>query len=130
MKKSSNLFYSIGFVLNIIELVIAGLLVALFAFAYTNPDAINKVATDTGSTAEYVQSAFLVIMILFVIIAVVDVVVSVLVFVAKKNLKEKNGKVGTHILLLILGILSVNIFYLLGGIFGMVAASKDNEEDE
>ena len=44
------------------------------------------------------------------------------------DLREGNGRTGTHIFLLVLGILSINLFYLLGGIFGVVAANDDNSE--
>ena len=130
MKKTSNLFYSIGFVLNIIGIVFYAVLIAIFAIAMNNAEAISKIATDTGSTVEYVRQSLLALVILISVSIVIDIVVSVFVLRAKRNLREGNGRTGTHILLLVLGILSINLFYLLGGIFGVVAAGDDNSVDE
>lgn len=130
MKKTSNLFYSIGFVLNIIGIVFYAVLIAIFAIAMNNAEAISKIATDTGSTVEYVRQSLLALVILISVSIVIDIVVSIFVLRAKRNLREGNGRTGTHILLLVLGILSINLFYLLGGIFGVVAAGDDNSVDE
>ena len=126
MKKASNVFYSIGFVLNILGIVFYILGIIGLAVVYSNHDLIKQISTELNRGEAFVKDALIVYLIFLSIVTVIEIVISLFVLRAKKNLKAGNGKIGTHILLLILGILGTNLFYLLGVIFGMVAASGDN----
>lgn len=131
MKNTSRLLYIIGLVLNIIGLVFSSLFLLVFAGSMNNAEVLQKVATDMGRPIEFVKEVMILGVIIFAVSVFVAVVVLVFSIIALRNLKKGNGKIGTHILLLILGILNVNPFYLFGGIFGIVAANQDaNETDE
>ncbi|MBO6280867.1 MAG: hypothetical protein J6M95_04770 [Bacilli bacterium] len=125
MKNASKVFYTIGLVLNIIGLVFLALSIVLFAVSLTNQELLQKVATDTSRTVEFVKNVLTLGIIFISIHIVVEIIVLFLVIHAKKNLSLGNGRITTHVLLLILGIFGFNLFYLLGGIFGMVAGSED-----
>ena len=130
MKNGAKLFYLIGFIFNIISLFILALFISLFALAYSSSDFIQKLASDTGSTIELIKEVFLVFIIVCSILFAIEFVIIFFCANARKNLDRKTGKVSPHVVLLILGIVGVNIFYLLGSIFGMTAASNDNDEEE
>ena len=130
MKNGAKLFYLIGFIFNIIALFVLALFIALFALVYSSPDFIQKFASDTGSTIELIKEVFLVLIILFSVSFVIELVIIFFCANARKNLDRKSGKVSPHVVLLILGIVGVNLFYLLGSIFGMTAASNDNDEED
>ena len=131
MKNTSRLLYIIGLVFNIIGLVFSSLFLLVFAGSMNDVEVLQKVATDMGRPIEFVKEVMTLGVIIFAVSVFVAIVVLVFSIIALRNLKKRNGKIGTHILLLILGILNVNPFYLFGGIFGIVAANQDaNEIDE
>lgn len=130
MKNTSKLLYIIGLVINIIGLILSALFLLVFAGTMNNAEIIQKVATDTGRTVEYIKQVMIIAVIVFAVAVGLGVLVLVGSIIALYNLKKKNGKIGMHILLLILGIFDVNPFYLFGGVFGIVAANQDANEDE
>ena len=130
MKNTSRLLYIIGLVINIIGLILSALFLLVFAGTMNNAEIIQKVATDTGTTVEYIKQVMIIAVIVFAVAVGLGVLVLVGSIIALYNLKKKNGKIGMHILLLILGIFDVNPFYLFGGVFGIVAANQDANEDE
>lgn len=130
MKNGAKLFYTLGLVFNILGMVLYTVLFALLLAANGNQEFINQVATETTSSVNLVKEAIVVLIVINAVMLFINIVVCVLTFVARKNLNKGTGKVSPHLVLLLLGIFDVNLFYLLGGIFGMVSASKDNEIEE
>ena len=131
MKNTSRVLYIIGLVLNVIGLILGALFLLVFAGSLNNAEVIQKVATDSGQTVELIKQVLLLGVIVTAIYAALAILVLVLSIIALRNLKKGNGKIGTHVLLLVSGVLDLNPFYLFGGIFGVVAANQDaNEIDE
>ena len=125
MKGASKLFYTIGLVFNIIGLVFTVIFTIGGALAINNADIIAKVAADSNRTVAFVHQVVLVFLIFCSIDAAIQIAILILTIRGIKNINAGNGRVATHILLLILGIFGVNIFYLLGGIFALASANQE-----
>ncbi len=130
MKQTAKLFYSIGFIFNILGILIFAIFLALLCVSYNAADLIAKVAKDVQQTEELVRNALLLLIVVFAIIIALYIASIVLVIFARKNLIKKTGVVFPHVIILVMGLLDFNLLYFLGGIFGCVAASKDNDLDD
>lgn len=130
MKQTAKLFYSIGFIFNILGILVFAIFLALLCVSYNAADIIAKVAQDTQETEELVKNIILLIIIIFAIIIALHITSILLVIFARGNLAKKTGIVFPHVIILVMGLLDFNFLYLLGGIFGCVAASKDNDLDD
>lgn len=116
---------TVGMVFNIIGLVLVLIGAILFGVVAFNQDLINKIAQDSSQTADFVKNIVLVYFIFLCVELVVEALVLVVAIKALKNLKEDNGRIASHVMLIVIGIVGFDIFYLLGGIFGVVAANQD-----
>ncbi len=125
MKSASQVFYTIGFVFVIIGLIFETLFLILTAIGTGNAEVIAKIAQETGNGEALVKDALILATILLAVSVAIYIAVIVLTIIAKKDLKDNNGKLSTHLILLIGGIFAFNLFYLLGGIFGITAANED-----
>lgn len=125
MKSASKIFYMIGFVFNIIAIIFGGLLLAFSIMGLTDHELFEKIVTEVNRGEQLVRDSLILIIVLLSIELVLDIIFLVIILRARKNLNEGNGKLSTHVVLLIAGILASNLFYLLGGVFGLVAASSD-----
>ena len=128
MKSAAKIFYTIGFIFNILAFVIGILLLVLLAVSVNNAEIIAKVVAQTGYGEQMVREILLILIIILSIALLLDIIAIVLTLKARKDLIDNNGKLSTHIILLIGGILTGNLFYLLGGIFGVSAANDDANE--
>ena len=130
MKSGSKLLYSIGFVFNVIASIILVVAVVIFAVAYSVPQSIlESIATDTQHTVEYVREALLIALIVIGVELAVHLALIGVVIYARHSLIKKTGNTTPHIIILLSGIFSFNLFYLIGGILGMVAANNDSEDE-
>ena len=125
MKSASQVFYTVGFIFVVLGLIFETLFLIVAAMGTGNAEIIAKVAQETGSGEALVKDALMMATILLAVSVAINIAVLVLTIIAKKDLKDNNGKLSTHIILLISGIFAVNLFYLLGGIFGVTAANED-----
>lgn len=125
MKSAAKIFYLIGFIFNILALVIGILLLVLLAVSVNNAEIIARVVTQTGYGEQLVREMILALIITLSIALLLDIIAIILTLKARKDLIDNNGKLSTHIILLVGGVLTGNLFYLLGGIFGVSAASDD-----
>lgn len=107
MEKASAVMYSIAnfFTWILVILSIAGIVFSSLALAHVAPDVIDP--TKFG----------LATLIYFIVILIVALITIAMV----RRAKAKNSSKAWDLLFLILGILGSNIFYILGGIFGLVA---------
>jgi hypothetical protein len=130
MKNTSKLLYAIGFIINLLGVVITTTAVILLSVVISDPAKVAVIATDSNRTVAFVSDVLNALLIIFAIGLFIQIVVATLTIVARHNLVKKTGVMAPHIILLILGILSFNLLYLLGGIFAMVAASNEDDDDE
>ena len=125
MKSASKIFYMIGFVFNVIAIIFGGLLLAFSIMGLTDHELFLKIVAEVNRGEQLVRDSLILIIVLLSIELVLDIIFLVIILRARKNLNEGNGKLSTHVVLLIAGILASNLFYLLGGVFGLVAANSD-----
>ncbi len=124
MKSASKIMYVIGRVFNIIALVCAVIGIVIGAIAMSMP---AKIADQSNGAIEAAQ-AHAVGLGIVIGAAISFVVYLVLILLATKASKSlDNGKKDTapHVLMIIVGIFG-DIFYLLGGIFGLIAEDEEN----
>lgn len=107
MEKASAVMYSIAnfFTWILAILSIAGIVFSSLAIAHVAPDLIDPTKFGVGT------------LVYFIIILLVALITIAMV----RRAKAKGSSKGWDVLFLILGILGSNIFYILGGIFGIVA---------
>lgn len=127
MKSTSKLLYAIGFVFNVIDLFLLTIVVILCGVAIASSEIIAQVAAETSQTVELVQKILMVLIIVCSVIFIVHFALIFVVLSARKNLNNNTGKYSPHVILLLVGIFDFNLFYLLGGIFGSVAAGESEE---
>ena len=124
MKVASKIMYTIGKVINIIEIILhmiiitAGILIINLAEkifeSQSNP---NKYSVDE---IRNVGTLLLVIGIVFLIVAIV---ILVLASIAQSKLDNNKKDNAPHIVMIVIGVFG-DIFYLLGGVFGLVAEEQ------
>lgn len=118
MKKASTIFYRLGQIFSIIFAIfyplglIAGIILIIVG--------VIQKAAPLGIFGGVLTAvfAFLLAMIIVVII---------LANKAVKSMKENAGKLAPHILLIIFGLLSLDDFYVIGGVLGAITTGKDKK---
>ena len=124
MKTASKVMYIIGMISNVILLVLSIVIIVLSIIGLANPQLaqdMQQQIQETGIPFAGLVGAGLG---LGIYLLIANAIVIFLARRAIRNLNKGNGRVGAHIVLLIGGVLSWDIFYVLGGIFGIIG-SKD-----
>ena len=105
MERASRVMYSIAnfFTWILVVLSIIGIVFSILTIAHV---------VDAGLTVGH--------LIWFIIVLVVALVTISLVRIAK----DKHSSKGWDVLFIVLGVIGGNIFYILGGIFGVVAVRR------
>lgn len=115
MKRASQIMYLIARIFNIIEvvaflaMVIVG--IVLLANSGTAPEEAKAAAIASGATLLAVGAIFLII----------AVIVLILLYKAYNAVTGDTHEKKPHIIMIVLGAFSENVFLLLGGIFGLIA---------
>ena len=124
MKVASKVMYIIGMISNVLLLICSIVIIVLSIIGLANPQLAENIQQEIQETgvpfAGLVGAGLGIGIYLFI----ANLVVIFLARRAIKNLNEGNGRVGAHIVLLVGGVLCWDIFYVLGGIFGIIG-SKD-----
>lgn len=110
MEKASKVMYTIANVFNWIVVVfcIVGIVMSSLAIAGTLGSDLKLNFVGIGSLI------YLIIVLIFCLVTIW------LVRMAKKS----NSSKGWDVLFIILGVLDLNIFYFLGGVFGVIAPRR------
>ena len=130
MKAASKSLYLIGLIFNFVAITFLITFVVLSGVVAGSADIISRIATETQQTFELIRNAFIFVLVVCAVGLFINVLVSVAAIIARKNLAQSNGRTFAHVVLLIAGILSFNLFYLIGSIFGLTAANQDEELDD
>ena len=124
MKNASEKMFRYGNLVNRIYFIISLILVPLgilLMILGVVQDPVNQSLVDSGSKSLGWGIYFLVMTILCFI----------LVFKAQREIPNKDPKnFGPYIVSIVFGVLSENPFYVLAGIFGIIADSKENNQKE
>ena len=135
MATASKVMYIIGIVCNILA-VIGMILLILFGL-FINMNA-EELVTQVGEfieefplpedielTTELVKLIGMGVMIGGAIALVFAIAVFCLALWACKSISNGKRERAPHIVMIVVGVLSTDIFYLLGGIFGLVSENKE-----
>lgn len=133
MKNASRVLYTVGKVINIIEIVCAVLMIALGAVAIAMPEKIAAESAAQGiskydSPAE-VKAAGMTILITAIVLLVVSVIIFALAKKATKSLKNGATDTTPHVIMLVIGLFG-DIFYFLGGFFGIFGANQEQIQNK
>ena len=111
MEKASRVMYTIANIFTWILLIISIVGIVLFSLALT-----GVIQNTTGYTGAGLIGAivYLSIVVFFSFIAILMV----------RRAKAQGSSKGWDFLFIILGVLGGNIFYILGGIFGLIAPRR------
>ena len=125
MENASKVMYIIGKVFNILGIIafafmlFAGIMVVSNPAEFVGPNLVASVEEAiTLGTGVIIASA---------IGLVISIVALVLANRATKQLNSGKANNTPHIIMIVIGVLGTDLFYLLGGIFGLVATSSTNE---
>ena len=123
MKTASKIMYTIGRIFNIIAIIACVILIVVGIVAMVAPGKLAD-ASDEIATAAEAKAMGMSILITGVVLFVVYTVICAIAGHAKKALNNNKTENAPHILMIIIGIFG-DIFYLLGGIFGLVAEHQN-----
>lgn len=142
MKNTSNIMYKIGKILNIIALpvlvivMIVGTFLLVFGGLSLAAGAVENSSSATGSSISFsdkldeeTAAVFMlngIYMLVLGFVLIVFEIVALVVCTKKHNLiKAGNTETSPRVFLIVFGALSENIFYILAGIFSLVARSQE-----
>ena len=110
MERASRIMYSIAnfFTWIIVICAVAGIVVSVLSLVHVVPEDVAIPFIGVGS------------IVYFSIVLIVSLITIFLV----RRAKDRNSSKGWDVLFIILGVLSDNIFYVLGGIFGLIAIKR------
>ena len=125
MGKASKTLYIIGRIINILEIVLCGILVLIGLLGLGSA----KLAEDAEKAAEFRIAAITLITIgiIYVIISVVTIILA-----TKAINAVEDGKVNRrpHITIIVVGAISSNPLYVVGGILGIISESREVKKEE
>lgn len=127
MKQATKALYSIGNIFNliaIIMLIVLGLLIILGA------NVIEDVPDGYDMSLEEYRTTAIILGVIMLIIAAIYIAVYVFAIKAKKAVDNNSQESKPHLIMIILALIGQNLFYLIGGILGLVDNSNDNKENE
>ena len=127
MKNATKIMHTIGKIFTIIEIVGAVILAVLGIVCVANStDVYAQLIADGYShfqSPEQVKAAGIMMIVVGAIIAAVEIVVLCLATRAQKAIAKNEKTTTPHIVMIVVGVFS-NVFYLLGGVFGVLSVEE------
>ena len=123
MKSASKVMYTIGRVFNIIAIVLFAILLIFGIVFAATPDKIVELSEDFAE-ADAARAYGVTLIIVAAIFLIIYSVICGLAGHARKALNNGRTDKAPHIIMIIVGVFG-DIFYLLGGIFGLVAEREE-----
>lgn len=124
MKQGSSILYLIGNILNAIGIV---LMVILGIICITGAGTLTEVpeAYITYTLEEY-QALVKGCGIFLLVYAIICLIIYILASKARKAVNNDVKELKPHIIMIVIGVIGSNLFYLIGGILGIVAETSEN----
>ena len=120
MKNAAQIMYKIGRIINIVLIPLSALIlvIGIILFAITNK--LNSTSEELATIATATSSIFWGIFLL--ITSILSIIIC-----PKKQQEIENGsnEITPRVFLIVFGAISDNIFYILSGIFSLVARSQE-----
>lgn len=121
MKTGSAVLYTIGRIFNIIAMLATIVLIIVGIVSLANTQAVVQADTSGQLTTEVVKATGTMLLIVGIITTIILIVAFVVAGFAKKALNDGKKNSTPHIIMLIIGIISGDLFYLIGAILGLVS---------
>ena len=127
MKKAAKIMYTLGIIGNfcMIFVCLIGMIISLVGVA--NVEEI--IGSITEFSQEEVTAAIAFLTSFSIIYLIIYIVTVILAFVAKSKVNDGKKSFFPHILVLVIGVIGWNVFYILGGIFGIVVEINENKNN-
>lgn len=124
MKQGSSILYLIGNIINAIGIV---LMVILGVICIAGAGSIDTVpdAYPTYTLEEY-QALTKGVGVFLLVYAVICLIVYILASKARKAVNNDTKELKPHIIMIVIGVIGSNLFYLIGGILGIVSETSSN----
>ena len=110
MERASRVMYSIA---NIFTWILAILSAALIVIASLSLAGI----LPSGDFSQFANVGYIVYYAIVLVVAIITIAMV-------RRAKAKNSSKGWDVLFIVLGVIGANVFYILGGIFGLLAVRK------
>ena len=134
MKKASQIMYTIGKVFNIIGIVLSSIFVLIGIIITASGELVGGVldlAEVEGVAEEAIPMMVVIVGVFYLIFGLImlGLNIAAIVVTGKARASIEGGSMDTkpHVLTIVFGALT-NTFYLLAGIFGLVARNKELKE--
>ena len=124
MAKTSKIMYTIGRIFNIVSMVCCALLVIVGIILTAGA---GSFAGDLDMEKGELLIMGAALLGSGIASFIIELVVYLLASKAQKTIGNGTTEKGPHIMMIIIGAIGGDIFYLLGGIFGLVAESREDE---
>ncbi len=129
MKSTTKIMYTIGLILNAVTALILLFFVVMFGTLMNNQVFLEElVRTDTSgviSSIEIASSVMLLDLVLFIVVFAVKLITIVIgILGIKLTNKDTSKQSAFHIVAIVSGALTFELFYILGGAFGLQGVSK------
>ena len=118
MKTASKVMYTIGRIFNILAIIACVIILIFGIVAMVAPGKLAEASQDFD-TPEELKAMGMTMVITGAVLFVVYVIICALAGHARKALNNSKTENAPHIIMIIVGIFG-DIFYLLGGIFGLI----------
>ena len=128
MGKASKVLYTIGKVFNIIEIVFLVVLLVGGIIINASPEMLVESMPEAYETVEMAKAASVGLIVAAIIGLIVSIVVLIFAIRAKKAVDDGKKNLAPHIIMVVIGVISGDMFYLLGGIFGIIAESNSENK--
>ena len=125
MKQAARTLNIIANVFNVIALILVGILIIIVAVGKNLPDEeIAKLAAEANTTIENYRALLTVSLVILIVVAIILIVSIILALVANRSITRGDNNLAPHIILLVVGVISGNLFYILSGAFGIASVDK------
>ena len=132
MKKASRIMYILGIVFNIFSIVANFCAIFLGYYVSTNALFVHNKMAEYGfsplPTVEELRNMGTTVLSTCIFALALAIVMIVFAVKAKKAIEENKLSKKLNITMIVFGALD-NLFYLLGGIFGLVAEDKPQQQE-
>lgn len=123
MKTATKVMYILGLVAN--AMMIIGFLICVIVFSNMDYSMFQEAWKGEPVAEEAFALSRTILITVFGVLLGIEVLICWVGVLGIRNVGRKGTSVASHVISIVLGVLGVNFFYLLGGIFGLVAESDE-----
>jgi len=120
MKNAAQIMYKIGRIINIVAIPLSALILVIGIILFATTNKLNPTSEELATIATATSSIF------WGIFLLITSILSIIICPKKqKEIENGSNEVAPRVFLIVFGALSDNIFYILSGIFSLIARSQE-----